>query len=41
MHPDNLGRSGKYKYILTIIDVYTRYAWAIPLKDKTGVSVRA
>ena len=25
-----------YKIILTVIDLYTRYAWAIPLKDKTG-----
>ena len=22
------------KYILTVLDGYTRYAWAIPLKDK-------
>jgi len=24
-----------YKYILTIIDLYTKYAWAFPLKNKT------
>ena len=25
-----------YKYLLTCIDVLTKFAWAIPLKDKTG-----
>ena len=29
-----------YRYILTIIDLYTKYAWAIPLKDKKGITVR-
>ena len=27
-----------YKFIFTIIDNHTKYAWAIPLKDKTGKS---
>ena len=27
-----------YKFIFTIIDNHTKYAWAIPLKDKTGTS---
>ena len=27
-----------YKFILTIIDNHTKYAWAIPLKDKSGKS---
>ena len=27
-----------YKFIFTIIDNYTEYAWAIPLKDKSGRS---
>ena len=27
-----------YKFIFTIIDNYTKYAWAIPLKDKSGRS---
>ena len=26
-----------YKYILTVIDIYSRYAWAIKLKTKTGM----
>ena len=25
-----------YKFIFTIIDNHTKYAWAIPLKDKSG-----
>ena len=28
-----------YKYILTVLDGYTRYAWVIPLKHKDGLSV--
>ncbi|MCU7951726.1 MAG: DDE-type integrase/transposase/recombinase [gamma proteobacterium symbiont of Bathyaustriella thionipta] len=28
-----------FKYILTVIDVFSKYAWAIPLKNKTGISV--
>ena len=28
-----------YKYLLTVIDALSKYAWAIPLKDKTGSSV--
>ncbi len=29
-----------YKYILTVIDLYTRYSQAEPLKNKTGLSVK-
>src|SRR5213080_3368283 len=25
-----------YKYLLTVIDVFSKFAWAIPLKLKTG-----
>jgi hypothetical protein len=25
-----------YKYILTVIDVFSRFAWAMPLKTKRG-----
>lgn len=28
-----------FKYILTVIDVFSKYAWAIPLKNKTGIEV--
>ena len=29
-----------YKFIFTIIDNLTKYAWAIPLKDKSGKSTK-
>lgn len=28
-----------YKYILMIIDVFSKYGWAVPLKSKTGINV--
>ena len=28
-----------YKYILTVIDVFSKFAWALPLKNKTGVTL--
>jgi hypothetical protein len=28
-----------YKYMLNVIDVYSKYAWSIPLKDKKGDTV--
>ena len=28
-----------YKFILTVIDIVTKYAWAIPLKNKSGLSI--
>ena len=27
------------KFILTVIDICTKYAWAIPLKNKSGLSI--
>ena len=29
----------RYRYILTIIDCFARYAWAIPLKNKTAKGI--
>ena len=29
-----------FKFLLTIIDLFSRYAWVIPLKEKTGAVVR-
>ena len=26
----------KYRYLLCIIDVFAKYAWVVPIKDKTG-----
>ena len=32
-------RHSPYKYILTVLDRYTTYAWAVPLKHKDGLTV--
>ena len=28
-----------FRFLLCIIDIYSKYAWVIPLKDKKGVSI--
>ena len=28
-----------YKYMLNVIDVFSKYAWSVPLKDKKGDTV--
>ncbi len=28
-----------YKYLLNIIDLFSKYAWSVPIKDKTGKSI--
>jgi hypothetical protein len=33
------GQNDGYRYILTVIDVFSKYAWAIPIKSKTASSV--
>ena len=38
MHAFSKSNKG-YKYILMIIDVFSKYGWAIPLKTKTGIDV--
>ena len=30
----------QHKFILTVIDVFSKYAWAIPLKDKSAQSIK-
>ena len=36
----SLGKyNNNYKFILTVIDMFTKYAWAIPLKNKSGLSI--
>ena len=33
-------RSNKgYRYLLTVIDVFSKYGWIVPLKTKTGKEV--
>jgi transposase InsO family protein len=34
------GKNNQYRYILTAIDVFSKYAWAVPLKNKFGSSIR-
>ena len=39
---DNISLSkyyNNYKFILTVIDIFTKYAWAIQLKNKSGLSL--
>ena len=31
--------NNNYKLILTVLDIFTKYAWAIPLKYKSGLSI--
>ena len=28
-----------YRFLLCIIDIFSKYAWIVPLKDKKGVSI--
>ena len=29
----------RFKFLLCVIDIYSKYAWVVPLKDKKGVSI--
>lgn len=35
----NVDDNNGYKYILTVIDNFSKYAWAVPLKSKSGFEV--
>ena len=28
-----------FRFLLCVIDIYSKYAWVIPLKDKKGVTI--
>ena len=28
-----------FRFVLCVIDIYSKYAWIIPLKDNKGVSI--
>ena len=28
-----------FRFLLCVIDIFSKYAWAVPLKDKKGVSI--
>ena len=27
------------RFLLCVIDIFTKYAWVVPLKDKKGISI--
>ena len=33
------GENKGFNYLLNVIDVFSKYAWSIPIKDKTGKSI--
>jgi len=35
----SLSINNKFKYILNVKDIFSRYAWSAPIKDKTGTSI--
>ena len=28
-----------FRFLLCVIDIFSKYAWAVPLKDKKGISI--
>ena len=28
-----------FRFLLHVIDIFSKYAWVVPLKDKKGVSI--
>ena len=28
-----------FRFLLCVIDIFSKYAWVIPLKDKNGISI--
>ena len=29
----------RFKFLLCVIDIFSKYAWVVPLKDKKGISI--
>ena len=29
----------RFRFLLWVIDIFSKYAWVVPLKDKKGVSI--
>ena len=29
----------RFRFLLCVIDIYSKYAWVIPLKDKKGITI--
>ena len=35
-----ISKSNKgFRFLLCVIDIFSKYAWVVPLKDKKGVSI--
>ena len=35
-----IGKFNKgFRFLLSVIDIFIKYAWVVPLKDKKGVSI--
>ena len=35
-----IGKFNKeFRFLLCIIDIFSKYAWVVPLKDKKGISI--
>ena len=28
-----------FEFLLSVIDIFSKYAWVVPLKDKKGISI--
>ena len=28
-----------FRFLLCVVDIYSKYAWVIPLKDKKGIAI--
>ena len=28
-----------FRFLLCVIDIYSKYAWVVPLKDKNGITI--
>ena len=28
-----------FRFLLYVIDIYSKYAWVVPLKDKKGITI--
>ena len=31
--------NNRFRFLLCVVDIFSKYAWVLPLKDKNGVSI--
>ena len=31
--------NNRFRFLLSVIDIFTKYAWVVPLKDKKGATI--